>query len=106
MRVMEDTLMPEVVRSTGGSRASPAARGPCPETGRPPPRTMGDHDGAGRAGDAPARHIILLRSKTPGGMFHEIHGEILAGYAIRDMMRETVLTIDRDSDRVFLIHAV
>jgi hypothetical protein len=49
---------------------------------------------------------IVLRSKTPDLVVQEIHGLLLAHFAIRGLMHEAALTADEDPDRLSFIHAV
>jgi hypothetical protein len=49
---------------------------------------------------------IVLRSKTPDLVLQEIHGLLMAHYAIRGLMHEAALKADEDPDRLSFIHAV
>ena len=49
---------------------------------------------------------VVLRSKTPDGVFQEIYGYLLAHFAIRSIMHEAALALDVDPDRVSFTNTV
>jgi hypothetical protein len=49
---------------------------------------------------------IVLRSKTPDLVRQEIHGLLMAHFAIRGLMHEAALGADEDPDRLSFLHAV
>jgi hypothetical protein len=49
---------------------------------------------------------IVLRSKTPDLVRQEIHGLLMAHFAIRGLMHEAALRADEDPDRLSFLHAV
>lgn len=55
-------------------------------------------------------HILgpgaLLRSKTPDLVLQEVHGLMLAHYAVRRLIHEAARKVDEDPDRLSFVHAV
>ena len=55
-------------------------------------------------------HILgpgaLLRSKTPDLVLQEVHGLMLAHYAVRRLIHEAARRVDEDPDRLSFVHAV
>ena len=55
-------------------------------------------------------HILgpgaILRSKTPELVRQEVHGLMLAHYAVRRLIHEAARKVDEDPDRLSFIHAV
>lgn len=55
-------------------------------------------------------HILgpgaLLRSKTPELVLQEVHGLMLAHYAVRWLIHEAARKVDEDPDRLSFVHAV
>ena len=55
-------------------------------------------------------HILgpgaLLRSKTPDLVRQEVHGLMLAHYAVRRLIHEAARKVDEDPDRLSFVHAV
>jgi hypothetical protein len=49
---------------------------------------------------------IVLRSKTPDLVRQEIHGLLMAHFAIRGLMHEAALGADQDPDRLSFLHAI
>ena len=49
---------------------------------------------------------IVLRSKTPELVRQEFYGLLMAHFAIRGLMHEAALRVDRDPDRLSYLHAV
>jgi hypothetical protein len=43
---------------------------------------------------------LVLRSKTPEGVYQEIYGHLLVHYAIRVLMHDVALQADHDTDRI------
>ena len=55
-------------------------------------------------------HILgpgaILRSKTPDLVLQEVHGLMLAHYAVRRLIHEAARKVDEDPDRLSFVHAV
>ena len=55
-------------------------------------------------------HILgpgaILRSKTPDLLLQEVHGLMLAHYAVRRLIHEAARKVDEDPDRLSFVHAV
>ena len=55
-------------------------------------------------------HILgpgaMLRSKTPDLVLQEVHGLMLAHYAVRRLIHEAARKVDEDPDRLSFVHAV
>ncbi len=55
-------------------------------------------------------HILgpgaILRSKTPELVLQEVHGLMLAHYAVRRLIHEAARKVDEDPDRLSFVHAV
>jgi hypothetical protein len=49
---------------------------------------------------------IVLRSKTPDLVRQEFYGLLMAHFAVRGLMHEAALLVDRDPDRLSFLHAV
>ena len=48
----------------------------------------------------------ILRSKTPDLVLQEVHGLMLAHYAVRRLIHEAARKVDEDPDRLSFVHAV
>ena len=55
-------------------------------------------------------HILgpgaVLRSKTPDLVLQEVHGVMLAHYAVRCLIHEAARKVDEDPDHLSFVHAV
>ena len=49
---------------------------------------------------------IVLRSKTPDLVRQEFYGLLMAHFAVRGLMHEAALRVDKDPDRLSFLHAV
>jgi hypothetical protein len=49
---------------------------------------------------------LVLRSKTPEGVYQEVYGHLLVHYAIRALMHEVALDAELDSDRLSFTRAL
>jgi len=49
---------------------------------------------------------VVLRSKTPEGVYQEVYGHLLVHYAIRSLMHEVALDAEEDPDRLSFTRAL